>query len=349
MHIHESAFFGAFLLFFIVVLLIDLGLFNRKSHTVGFREACIWLGIWISLALGFYLFLYFSGDVLHGVQDSVHLEKITSLYRQDIAMSGNFAQDITSYNHHIALEFLTGYLIEYALSVDNVFVMIMIFMSFRIAPKYYKRVLFWGILGAVIMRFLFIFISSALLQEFSWVMFVFGGLLIFTGIRMLFHKEKEGILDTSGHPVVKIASKYFRVDRSYSGHRFFLRKDGKLMLTPLFLVLMVIEFSDVIFAVDSVPAIFSVTQDPFIVFFSNMFAIIGLRSLFFIVMGVIDTFHYLKTGLGVLLFVIGLKMIFAEWLKEVGFGTEHSLMIIGVILGLSILASLIFPKKKQAN
>jgi len=245
----------------------------------------------------------------------------------------------------MSLEFITGYLIEYALSVDNIFVIILIFSSFGVSEKYFKKVLFWGILGAVVMRFIFIFAGAALLQQFSWIMYIFGGFLVFTGLRMFFDKGDEEI-DTSNHPVVKLASKYFKVFPRYVGDKFFIRRKGVLMMTPLFVVVLIIEFTDLIFAVDSVPAVFSVTKDPYIVFFSNIFAILGLRSMFFFLASIMHLFHFLKYGLAVLLTFIGTKMLAHSWLKEVGFTNTYSLYVILSILVLSIVASLLFPKKK---
>nr|MBC8343092.1 TerC/Alx family metal homeostasis membrane protein [Bacteroidota bacterium] len=233
------------------------------------------------------------------------------------------------------------------LSVDNIFVIIMILISFNVQEKYYKKILFWGILGAIIMRFLFIFLSAALIQKFGWVLYIFGGLLIFTGVRMFLTRNEEEKIDTADHPIVKFMSKYFRVYPHFVVHRFFISKNKKIQMTPLFLVLLVIEFTDVIFAVDSVPAIFSITKDPFIVFFSNIFAILGLRSLFFLVMNIMNIFHYLKLGLSILLVFIGVKMLAHHWLEHIGFTTAHSLYIVLGILSISILASVVFPVKKQ--
>ena len=262
-------------------------------------------------------------------------------------MSLPFAENLSIYRNTLGMEYLTGYFIEKALSIDNIFVMILIFVSFGIDKKYYHRVLFWGILGAIVLRFIFIFLSAALITKFAWVLAVFGGILVISGIRMFFKKDDEKI-DTEHHPVVRFASKHFRVLPQGHGHDFFTRVDHKLYITPLFVVLLVIEFSDVLFAVDSIPAIFSVTQDPFIVFFSNIFAILGLRSLFFMLSSVVDKFWLLKYGLGVLLTFIGVKMLLNTfWHIEIN--TVVSLFVILGILVLSIVFSMLFPKKEPVK
>jgi tellurite resistance protein TerC len=327
--------------------MLDLGIFNRKSHIVKFKEAILWSTIWVSLGLAFFVLIRTHGDLIHGIDTNEKLKLVTQKYEQNITIQpDNFELNLASYRKNLSLEYITGYIIEYALSVDNVFVMIMIFMAFGVKPRYYKRVLFWGILGAIIMRFLFIFTSAALIQRFEWILYIFGGFLIFTGIKLFISRNKEEKIDPEKHPVVKFSAKYFPVYPRYVRHHFFIRKNKKLMLTPLFVVLLVIEFSDVVFAVDSVPAIFSITKDPYIVFFSNIFAILGLRSLFFLVMNLFNLFTYLKHGLAVLLTFIGLKMIFGGPLKEIGFTTAHSLYVVIAILVLSILTSLVFPKKE---
>jgi len=327
--------------------MIDLGVFSRKSHVIKLREALGWSFIWIVLALSFYIFIRNHGDLIHGIKNSQQLQEITTKYNHPIQLSSHsFEENLNNYNSNLSLEFITGYLIEYSLSVDNIFVMIMIFLSFAVEKKYYKRVLFWGIFGAIIMRFIFIFLSSALIQQFYWVLYFFGALLIFTGIRMYISRNKEDRIEPEKHPVVKFTSKYFAVYPKYVNHHFWIRNKGKLLITPLFVVLLVIEFSDVLFAVDSVPAIFSVTKDPYIVFFSNIFAILGLRSLFFLVMKMMNSFVYLKHGLSVLLTFIGVKMFFNEWLKQHGFTTLHSLYVVLLILVVSIIASLFFKPKK---
>ncbi|MBI5540486.1 MAG: TerC/Alx family metal homeostasis membrane protein [Bacteroidia bacterium] len=348
MNYNEILFFSGFILFIILILYADLGLIGRKSHVVSFKEASLWSVVWISLSLIFWITLRYYGHVIHGIDNYDELQqKVIQNSHPITLVAGNFAESLSIYNNNLSLEYITGYLIEYALSIDNVFVMVMIFYSFSVKEKFYKRVLFWGILGAIVMRFLFIFLSAALIQKFNWTLYIFGGLLIFTAVKMFLNRNKEEKIDTEKHPVVRFASKYFNVFPRYVGQNFFIRRKKVLQMTPLFLVLLVIEFSDVIFAVDSVPAIFSITKDPYIVFFSNIFAILGLRSLFFLVVHVINLFHYLKTGLSFLLAFIGTKMFLHSWLKEIGFTTEHSLYVVLGILVISILASVIFPPKKS--
>lgn len=344
---HEILFFSSFLVLIAFVLLLDLGVFSKSNHTVSFKESILMTSVWVTLALAFFIFLKTNGNIIHGVETVDAIQSKIDLYQHPIQITGLTDKNaISLYNHNLSLEFITGYLIEYSLSVDNIFVIILIFIGFNVKSILYKRVLFWGIIGAVIMRFLFIFLSSALIQQFAWILYVFGGLLIFTGVKMFLNRNHDEKIDTKNHPIVKLLSKYFAVFPKYVKHYFFIRKNKKLFITPLFIVLIVIEFTDLIFAVDSVPAIFSITKDPYIVFFSNIFAILGLRSLFFLVINVVDLFHYLKIGLAVLLTFIGSKMIFHHWLSEIGFTTSHSLYIILGILSVSIIASIVFPKKK---
>lgn len=342
----EFIFFSSFIAFIIAVLALDLGFFDRRSHIIKFKEAVIWFFFWLGMGLAFYFVVRYHGDWIHGIESKQDITIRIEKFMHPINIDNLSYEDaLEVYKKNLGLEYLTGYFIEKALSVDNIFVMVMIFLAFGVGEMYYKRVLMWGIIGALVLRFIFIFTASALIQEFNWVLYIFGLLLIFTGVKMFITRHKKEEIDVSKHPVVKFTSKYFRVHPHYDKHHFFIKKDGKQYLTPLFIVLLVIEFSDVIFAVDSIPAIFSVTKDPYVVFFSNVFAILGLRALFFLVMNIIHVFHYLKLGLSVLLTFIGLKMIFHHWLKEIGFQTSHSLYIVLGILVVSIVASLIFPAK----
>ena len=355
----EHLIFAGFLLFIAAILALDLGIFDRKSHEVKFREALIWTLVWVSLGVGFYFLLLNFGDRLHGVKTIEDVQYRIDLYKHTYNLLGvtDDATAVEIYRHNLSLEYITGYLIEYMLSVDNVFVMILVFLSFGVQKMYYKRVLMWGIIGAVIMRFIFIFMSAALIQRFDWILYIFGAFLVFTGIKMFVERNKEDKVDPAHHPVVKFVSKYFPVHPVYFRQHFWFRNkydNNRLYFTPLFLVLLVIEFTDVIFAVDSVPAIFSITQDPYIVFFSNIFAIMGLRSLFFVVAHVIGMFRFLKHGLAVLLSFIGFKMLLHVQLSEWGFTTIHSLLVIIGILGISVVASLIWPdkslkKRKEAS
>lgn len=344
---NEIIFFGSFLLFIILMLAIDLGLFNKKDHKVSMKEAAIMSFIWVSFAIGFYFLLLTEGEILHDINSFAKLQEVTARHLHNITLiSGNFAESLSVYKQNLALEFLTGYVIEYALSVDNIFVMVLIFSAFGVDERYYHRVLFWGIIGAVLMRFLFIFLGSTLINEFGWILYIFGAFLVYTGIGMFLSRDEEDKIDTENHKVVRFASKYFSVYPEYVGNKFFIKVDGKKMVTPLFIVLLIVEFTDLIFAVDSIPAIFAVTKDPYIVFFSNIFAILGLRSMFFLLVNVIHKFHYLKVGLSFLLVFIGVKMLAHHWLSAWGFTTMHSLFVILFILTASIVASLAFPKKE---
>jgi tellurite resistance protein TerC len=343
---HELIFFVSFALFVILMLAVDLGVFHKKDTPVSFNQAAIMSAVWVSFALVFYFLLKTEGHELHDIQNQAQLEQIVrqNLHQVDIS-SLNFQENLIAYKNAISLEFITGYVIEYALSVDNIFVMVLIFSAFGVDEKYYHRVLFWGIIGAVLMRFLFIFLGAALINKFGWILYVFGAFLVYSGLTMLFAKEDDNKIDTKNHKVVKFASKYFSVHPEFVGNKFFLKVDHKLYLTPLFLVLLIVEFTDVIFAVDSIPAIFAVTKDPYIVFFSNIFAILGLRSMFFLLVNIIHKFHYLKYGLAALLIFIGVKMLIHHYLELWGFTTIHSLFVILFILTSSVVASLVFPKR----
>ncbi len=347
----ELIFFISFIVIITGLLLLDLGVFDKENHIVSFKSALLYTFLWITLSLGFYILLIFHGDWIHlGPDGSLEeLKSIVIRYEHPINIEGlNYQSALKIYEKNLALEFLTGYVIEWMLSLDNIFVMVVIFFAFKVNPLYYRRVLFYGILAAVVFRFLFIFSASALISKFHWILYIFGILLIFTGIKMFFEKEKTKI-DTKNHPVVRFASKYLPVYPSFVREHFFVRKAGKLMITPLFITLMVIEFSDVVFAVDSIPAIFAVTKDPYIIFFSNVFAILGLRSMFFVLVRVITIFRFLKTGLAFLMTFIGFKMMFSDWLKDIGFTTAHSLYVILTIMVLSITLSLLIPEKKEGN
>lgn len=304
--IPDPILFAGFILLVLFLLALDLGIFNRTPHVVKVSEALGWTVFWICLALGFNTFIYFA--------------------RGPVA----------------ATEFFAGYLLEQSLSVDNIFVIILILRYFKVAPQYHHKVLFWGIVGALVMRGSMIGLGSALINTFHWVFYIFGGFLLFTGIRMAFSSEEAENLEDN--LVVRYSRKIFRITDTYHQERFSIVKDGVRWFTPLFLVVVVVEFSDLIFAVDSIPAIFAVTNDTFIVFTSNVFAVMGLRSLFFAVAGVMGIFHYLKYGLSVILSLIGVKMIIHDWFIV---PIDIALAAIAVILALSILASLIFPEKPK--
>lgn len=342
----ETLFLGGFLLFIIVILAFDLGLTKKKTEAVSMKQAGLMSFLVVSLSLCFYVILITYGHLLHGIDSMEKLQTIITKHHHPVkVIPGNLETSIELYNHNLGLEYLTGYIVEYALSVDNIFVMILVFSAFGVVQKNYHRVLFWGILGAIVMRFIFIFVGAALIERFSWIMYVFGAFLVFTGIKMFLQRDTEEEIDTQNHPVVKFANKYFKVHNHFVGDKFWVVINGVRKMTPLFLVLIIIELTDLIFAVDSIPAIFSVTKDPYVVFFSNIFAIIGLRSMFFMLAGIIDKFRFLKVGLSVLLTFIGAKMLLHHQLEEWGFTTTHSLLVIVGILGLSILFSLLLPKK----
>jgi len=304
-----------FNLFVLVMLALDLGVFHRKSHAVSGKEALTWSLVWITLSLVFNAVIYFFWDRM---------------------MPGS------SYtNGEAALAFLTGYLIEKSLSVDNIFVFILIFSFFAVPAAYQHRVLFWGILGALVMRGALIFVGAALLKEFHWIIYIFGAFLIFTGVRMALHKDEE--MHPDQNPLVKLFRKLMPVTENYEDDKFFIRRAGMLIATPLFLVLLIIESTDLIFAVDSIPAIFAVTQEPFIVYTSNVFAILGLRALYFLLADVVDKFQYLNSA--VLTFV-GIKMVIVDLYKiPVGL----SLGIIAGILTISVVASLWKAKGSEIN
>jgi tellurite resistance protein TerC len=344
---NEFLFFGGFIVFIIIMLALDLGFFSKDNKEVKLKQAAIMSGIWVFFALSFYVVLRIWGHELHNIQSYEQLLEVAERNFHNLKFNPNdFETSLQLYRNNLALEYITGYVVEYALSVDNIFVMVLIFSSFGVDPKYYHRVLVWGILGAVVLRFIFIFLGSALISEFSWILYVFGIFLVYSGFMMFLNRNHEEKLDTENHKIVKFASRFFKVYPRFVNDRFFHHVDGKRYITPLFLVLIMIEASDIVFAVDSIPAIFSITQDPYIVFFSNIFAILGLRSMFFLLVNVIHKFHYLKTGLSFLLVYIGLKMLLEHWLADWGFTTTHSLIIILGILTGSIVASLIFPKKE---
>ncbi len=298
-----------FNLFVLGMLALDLGVFHRKSHAVSGKEALTWSLVWISLSLVFNAVIYFFWD----------------------GMMPN-----SSYtNGEAALAFFTGYLIEKSLSVDNIFVFILVFSFFAVPAAYQHRILFWGILGALVMRGALIAVGAALLKEFHWIIYIFGAFLIFTGIRMALHRDEE--MHPEKNPVVRLFRKMMPVTQDYEEDKFFIRRAGRIMATPLFLVLLIIETTDLVFAVDSIPAIFAVTQEPFIVYTSNVFAILGLRALYFLLANVMDKFQYLKLGLSAVLTFVGVKMVIVDFYKiPVGI----SLGIIASILTVSILASL---------
>lgn len=320
-------FYGLFLLFVLAMLLLDLGIFHREDHEVSIRESATWTVVWIGLALVFNVILYFYAQHKFTIDPRL------------LAVPGFDGQVAAK---QVGLEFLTGFIIEKALAIDNIFVFIVVFSYFAIPLKYQHRVLFFGVLGALVFRALFIALGATLLQ-YHWIVVLAGAFLILTGAKILFAPEKAP--DPGANPVVRLVKKFMPVTDAFDGHNFFTVENGVRKATPLFLALVLIEFSDIVFAIDSVPAIFAITKEPLIVFTSNIFAILGLRSLFFMLAGIVHMFRFLKYGLGLILIFVGLKMV---WLNDAmggKFPIGLSLGIIGSILAASILASVIIPAK----
>jgi len=346
----ELIFISAFIVFILIMLSLDLGLFAKTDKAVSLKQAGIMSAVWVTLALIFYGLILQFGHLLHHVDSFAALQQINERNLHHLKLiPGDLAGGLELYRKNLGLEFITGYVVEYALSVDNIFVMVLVFTAFGVSPRHYHKVLFWGILGAVLMRFAFIFLGSTLISHFHWVLYLFGAFLVYTGVTMFINRNQEDEIDPENHRVVKFASKYFAVHPQFEGSKFFVKIDRKKLITPLFLVLIIIEVTDLVFAVDSIPAIFSITKDPYIVFFSNIFAILGLRSMFFLLVNIIDKFHYLKVGLAILLAFIGLKMLAAEYVDAIGLTTGRSLLIILAILVISVAASLIFPEKEESK
>lgn len=292
---------AGFSLFVLAVLALDLGVFHRKTHAVTFKEALSWTAVWVTLATLFGIGVWHWAGPKRG------------------------------------LEFFTGYLIEYSLSADNVFVFVLIFSYFSVPPQWQHKVLFWGVLGALIMRLIMIGLGVALISRFGWILYLFGAFLIFTGFKMVFGRQQE--LHPEQNPVVRWFRKLVPVTPDFHGDRFLVQVEGRRFATPLMVVLVCVEASDLVFAVDSIPAIFAVTLDPFIVYTSNVFAILGLRSLYFVLAGMVDKFHYLKTGLGVVLSFVGVKMLLAHTPYKIE--TAWALGVVGGVLASSIVASLL--------
>lgn len=320
-------FYVGFIVFVLVLLLVDLGIFHRDAHEVSFKESLTWSIIWISLALVFN-FLFYKYALWKFAEDA-----------RLLAIPGFDPEAVAKQS---ALEFLTGFIVEKSLAVDNIFVFVVVFTFFAIPAKYQHRILFFGIIGALVFRIIFIALGAALLQ-YHIIVIIFGVFLVLTGLKILFAPEKP--VDPEKNPVIKLFKKFFKVTPQIEGQKFFIRKEGILYATPLFIALLFIEISDIIFAVDSVPAIFAITKEPLIVFTSNVFAILGLRAMYFMLAGVVDKFRYLKYGLGLVLIFVGLKM---SWLNELFGGkfpiTLSLLIIVGIISG-SIILSLLITKK----
>ncbi len=299
---------AGFNVFVLGMLALDLGVFHKKTKEISVRDALTWTSVWITLSMCFNFFIY------------------------------------QYFGKSQAIEFFTGYIIEKSLSVDNIFVIIMIFSYFQVPKAYQHKVLFWGILGALVMRVIFIFAGIELIHRFHGLIYIFGGFLIITGFRMVFSGDIR--IDPDKNPLVKLVRRVFPVTESFEGDKFFVRRNLRLWATPLFVVVVLIEATDLIFAVDSIPAILAITDDPFIVYTSNVFAILGLRSLYFALSGIEKYFHYLKYGLALILVFVGAKMCLADYYK---FPIDVSLIVIVSLLFLSIFASMIFPKKGESK
>ena len=295
-----------FNLFVVAMLALDLGVLNRRSHRIGYREALAWSGLWIALAAAFAVLVLF----WHGRPQ--------------------------------ALQFVTAYVIELSLSVDNLFLFLVIFRYFKVPDQHQHKVLFWGILGALLMRGLFILAGVGLIRRFSWITYAFGALLVYSGLKLLRQGERE--IHPEKNPVLRLFRRAFPVTKEYVGGQFFTRRDG-LYATPLLVVLLVVETSDLLFAVDSIPAVLAITLNAFIVYTSNVFAILGLRSMYFALAGMMDLFHYLHYGLSAVLIFIGIKMLASHYMS---IPTGWALVIVLLVLGASILASLLHPQKKPA-
>lgn len=297
-----------FTLFIMIMLAIDLGIFNRKAHEVSVKEALVWSGVWVTLALAFNVGVYFWKG------------------------------------QEVAVQFFTGYIVEKSLSVDNIFVFLQVFAYFSVPALYQHKILFWGILGAIVMRAIFIFAGVALISKFHWIIYIFGAFLVITGIKMALSKNKE--IHPEKNPLLKLLKRFIPLSHDYEDGRFFVKRNGAILATPMALVLIVIETTDVIFAVDSIPAILAITTDPFIVYSSNLFAIMGLRAMFFALAGVIRRFHYIHYGLAAILAFVGVKMLISEFYK---LPSMVALAVIAAILAASMIASAIWARHEDVS
>lgn len=303
---HSLLLWTIFNIFIVAMLIIDLVVFHGKEHEESIREALIWTGVWITLALIFGIGVYY----YMGSQT--------------------------------ALDYYTGYLIEKSLSVDNIFVFLLVFTYFKVPAEYQHKVLFWGIFGALVMRLIFIFVGVALLEQFDWIIYIFGAFLVFTGIKLAMEKDKE--VHPERNPVLILTRKLLPITKRYHGSDFFIYKMGKLIATPLFVVLVVIETTDLVFALDSIPAILAITRDEFIIYSSNAFAILGLRALYFALSGIMKLFHYLHYGLSLILVFVGIKMLLIDLYH---IPTPYALGFIAITLTISVIASIYYPKEEQ--
>ncbi len=303
---HSVLLWSIFNVFIIAMLIVDLVVLHKEDEPVSIKEALYWTAAWIVLALIFGIGVYY----YMGTQT--------------------------------ALDYYTGYLIEKSLSVDNIFVFLLVFTYFKVPDEFQHKVLFWGIFGALVMRLIFIFTGVALIERFHWIIYVFGGFLVFTGIKLAMEKDKE--VHPERNPVLILVRRFFPTTKNYHGSKFFIRKMGRLIATPLFIVLVVIETTDLVFALDSIPAILAITRDEFIIYSSNAFAILGLRALYFAVSGIMRLFHYLHYGLSLILIFVGIKMLLSDFYH---IPTPYALVFIGGTLALSVIASILYPKEED--
>lgn len=298
-----------FAIFILIMLSLDLGLFNRRAHAIRYREAAIWSGVWISLAMAFAAIVFWFQGTQRG------------------------------------LEFITGYVIELSLSVDNLFVFLLIFSYFKVPSRFQHRVLFWGVLGALFMRLTMIFVGATLINRFHWIMYLFGAFLVYTGIKMF--RQEDTHIDPENNPAIRIVTRLIPITREYHEEKFFTVIEGRRTGTLLLLVLAIVEVTDLVFAVDSIPAIFAVTTNTFIVYTSNVFAILGLRSMYFLLAGVVERFHYLRLGLAIVLTFIGVKMLVVA--AQIHIPIALSLAFVAIVLLSSVAASLLWPKDAQID
>ena len=320
----ETILFGVFLAVIIVFMVVDLGLFHKQAHKITTKSALYQSIFWVSISTLFGLLIYFNGPY-------VHLEAGVPA-----TLSGSDA----------AVLYFSTYLTEYALSVDNIFVILLILKYFKVDETYYHKILFWGILGAVIFRAIFIFVGAILIHKFHWILYIFGVFLIYSGIRIYFEDGDEKI-EPEKNPILKICRKYLPISATDNGGQFFFKEGGKLFFTPLFLVIILIETTDLIFAVDSIPAAFAITQNEFLIYTSNIFAVMGLRAMFFLLAGIIDKFYLLQKGLSIILFFIGAKMLLEIF--HIDLNVYLSFTVIIATLTLSIIFSVLIPRKEKAE
>ncbi|MFA5492390.1 MAG: TerC/Alx family metal homeostasis membrane protein [Bacteroidales bacterium] len=326
------------------LMFIDLKVGKTQHHVMTLKSAALWTIFWIGAGVLFGFSLLLWGHHIHSIHSIEDLSFIIKKHHHLININGlAFDEALKLYRQNLTVEYFTGYFIEKSLSLDNIFVWLIIFMSFNVPEKYYKDILFWGIVGAVVFRFIFIFGLSSLLTAFEWVLFIFAAILLYTGIKMIFKKKDNGEKEKEkyqNHFIVRQFSKFRHFYPDYD-RGFFFKKGGFIFVTGSFLVLCIVEFTDIIFAIDSIPAIFAITADPYIIYFSNIFAILGLRALFFLVYHGLRSLYYLNYGLGTLLILMGVKIITEDWLHEIGFTNIHSLILVLSIITITIVASLL--------